>query len=97
MTFERSTTSAPADRMAIENELRSFLEQRLEIPVAADRDLFGDGLVSSMFAMELVVYLEQAFSLAIVGPDLRLDNFRSVATMTELVLKLTSAENGHGR
>jgi methoxymalonate biosynthesis acyl carrier protein len=56
--------------------------------VAPDQDLFKSGLVSSMFAMQLVVHLEEAYDIAIVGPELKLDNFRTVQAMTNLVLRL---------
>jgi methoxymalonate biosynthesis acyl carrier protein len=59
--------------------------------VAPDQDLFGSGLVSSMFAMQLVVHLEEAYDIAVIGPELKLDNFRTVQAMTRLVLRLRDA------
>lgn len=44
-----------------------------------------------MFAMELVVHLEQRYGVAILGEDLKLDNFRTVERMTSLVLRLLDA------
>ncbi|MES4907291.1 MULTISPECIES: phosphopantetheine-binding protein [unclassified Streptomyces] len=72
----------------IEKNLLAFLETRTKTAVPATQDLFATGLVSSMFAMELVVHLEQNFQVAVVGADLKLDNFRTVQRMTELVLRL---------
>jgi methoxymalonate biosynthesis acyl carrier protein len=76
---------------AIEQDLLGFVETRTKTTVPPTQDLFATGLVSSMFAMELVVYLEQNFQVAIVGPDLKMDNFRTVERMTELVLRLRDA------
>jgi methoxymalonate biosynthesis acyl carrier protein len=76
---------------AIGKNLLGFLEARTKTVVPPTQDLFASGLVSSMFAMELVVYLEQNFQVAIVGPDLKMDNFRTVERMTELVLRLRAA------
>jgi methoxymalonate biosynthesis acyl carrier protein len=90
MTSERSVDAAPATRAAIEGELLALLEARLKAPVTVEQDLFSDGLITSMFAMELVVRLEQSFGVAIVGPDLKLANFRSVAAMADLVQRLQS-------
>ena len=90
MTSEQSGAAAPATRDAIERELLSLLQARIKTPVTADQDLFADGLITSMFAMELVVRLEQSFGVAIVGPDLKLANFRSVAAMADLVQRLQS-------
>ncbi|MFX0576902.1 acyl carrier protein [Nocardia nepalensis] len=87
MTSEQSVAATAATRETIQHKLLSFLEARLKTSVTADQDLFARGLVTSMFAMELVVQLEQFFGIAIVGADLQLANFRSVNTMTELVLR----------
>lgn len=92
MTSEPSVTAGPATRETIETRLLSFLETRLKTAVEPGQDLFAGGLVASMFAMELVVHLEQSFGIAIIGSDLQLDNFRSVNTMTELVLRLQQSD-----
>jgi len=42
--------------------------------------------------MELVVHLEETYDIAIVGPELNIDNFRTVQRMTELVLRLRAHE-----
>jgi methoxymalonate biosynthesis acyl carrier protein len=72
----------------IESELTSFLAARTRKPVAADLDLFASRTISSLFAMELVVHLEQTFGIVIAGRDLRMDNFRTVAAMAALVARL---------
>jgi methoxymalonate biosynthesis acyl carrier protein len=89
MTSEQ--TMAPISAEAIEEALLSFLEERTKTKVAADQDLFKSGVVSSMFAMQLVVHLEERYDIAIIGPDLTLDNFRTVHAMTSLVLRLREA------
>lgn len=87
MTSELSSLTAES----IQKELLGFLSERIKTEVELDQDLFGSGLVSSMFAMQLVVHIEEAYDIAIVGPDLKLDNFRTVETMTGLVLRLRDA------
>jgi methoxymalonate biosynthesis acyl carrier protein len=72
----------------IEREIQDFLTDRTKITMPADQDLFASGLVSSVFAMELIVHLEEAYSIAIVGSDLKLDNFRTIERMTALVTRL---------
>lgn len=82
-------TSARQERGdAVRRDLMSFLEQRTKRAVAADVDLFAAGLVSSLFALELVMHLEQSFGVTVAGPDLTLDNFRTVEAMIALVLRL---------
>lgn len=93
-----TTDQTPVTADAVESELLRFLEDKTRTEVPADKDLFASGLVSSMFAMELVVHLEEQYGVSIIGPDLKLDNFRTVHSMSGLVLRLrTDAESGgHG-
>ncbi|GGZ62682.1 phosphopantetheine-binding protein [Streptomyces subrutilus] len=84
-----STPTTPADTTeAIRATLSAFLEQRTRTAVGPDVDLFATGLVTSLFAMELLVHVEQSFGVQVGGQDLTLDNFRSVDRMTALVLRL---------
>jgi methoxymalonate biosynthesis acyl carrier protein len=73
---------------AVRANLRDFLEQRTKKQVAGDTDLFATGLVSSLFALELLVHVENAFGVTVAPSDLKLDNFRTVDAITALVLRL---------
>jgi methoxymalonate biosynthesis acyl carrier protein len=78
---------------SIESALAEFLGETIKSDVAPDQDLFASGLVSSMFAMQLVVHLESAYDIAIIGPELKLDNFRTVRAMADLVLRLRAGSD----
>jgi len=91
MTTEYASAVAPVTAEAVESALTGFLAGRAGAPVEADQDLFASGLVSSMFAMQLVVHLEESYGIAIVGPELKLDNFRTVGAMARLVMRLREA------
>ncbi len=43
-----------------------------------------------MFAMQLVLFIEQAFQINIDNEDLELDNFRTINSMTRLVERKTA-------
>ncbi|MGW1819426.1 acyl carrier protein [Streptomyces sp. NPDC002125] len=88
MTINQAADAASVSADSIREALLSFLEAKTKTSISPTQDLFGSGLLSSMFAMELVVHLEQSYQIAIVGADLRLDNFRTVQSMTDLVLRL---------
>ncbi len=67
-------------------ELRSFLEARFpQVELADEEDIFALGFVNSLFAMELVLFVERTFRLEIPNEELTLDNFRSIKTMAELI------------
>lgn len=81
----------------VDEEVRAHLQEyihgRTGVRLEPDTDLFAGGLVSSMFAMELVVHVEDTFDVAVEGADLALTNFRTVRSMAELVRRLRDA--GH--
>lgn len=90
-------SETPADQGSIEAELIAFLESKTRGSWDQDIDLFATGGLSSMFAMELVVHLEQVHGVSIRGGDLKLDNFRTVRTMAALVRRLQgTAEDADG-
>ncbi|MDT0444125.1 acyl carrier protein [Streptomyces johnsoniae] len=82
------------DGATVEKELTAFLAEQTGTEPAADQDLFATGVISSMFALQLVVHLEDEYDIEIVGPELSMDNFRSVRTMSALVLRLQDADTG---
>jgi methoxymalonate biosynthesis acyl carrier protein len=41
--------------------------------------------VNSMFAMQLVLFVEQEFNISVENEDLELDNFRTINAITNLV------------
>jgi len=88
MTTDQNIADTPLAAEAIESALTEFLTEKIKAPVERDQDLFASGLVSSMFAMQLVVHLESTYDIAIIGPELKLDNFRTVLAMADLVLRL---------
>ena len=94
MTAEQDVAVTQLTADSIESALTEFLAEKIKTDVASDQDLFASGLVSSMFAMQLVVHLESAYDIAIIGPELKLDNFRTVQAMTDLVLRLRAAADG---
>ncbi len=76
---------------AVEADLLDFLSSRTGLPWSADDDVFASGAVSSLFALELVVHLENEFGVTIGGQDLVMDNFRTVRVMRALVERLREA------
>jgi methoxymalonate biosynthesis acyl carrier protein len=50
-----------------------------------DEDMFASGFVNSMFAMQLVQFVESTFGVTCESEDLELDNFRSISAITAFV------------
>jgi acyl carrier protein len=67
-------------------DIRGFITAGFPDARFADTDdIFQLGFVSSLFAMQLVLFLERHFAIQIPNEQLSLDNLRSVAAMTGLV------------
>lgn len=70
----------------VERILKFFEEKKIE-GVTADTDLFKGGYVDSLFAIEIVVYLEKEFKIKIKNKDISEKNFRTVSSIAETVEK----------
>ena len=61
----------------------------------ADEDIFALGFVNSMFAMQLVLFIEQEFQIKIDNEDLDFDNFRTINAMALLIKRKTPMVAGN--
>ena len=74
--------------MSIQSRLQSFLCRSFDLPtISCAEDIFKSGYANSMFAMQLVMFLEKEFSVNIEDEDLNLDYFRTVEEMEKLVIR----------
>jgi len=53
--------------------------------VDPELDLFASGMVNSLFAMQLVLFVEKVFGIAVDNEDLDYQNFRSIAAICDFV------------
>jgi acyl carrier protein len=78
-------------------QLHRFIAGRYpNVEIDDEQDIFALGFVNSLFAMELVMFIEKTFSLSIPNDELRIDNFRTVASMAALVERQTVAASSPG-
>ena len=69
-------------------KVRTFLSKHLRNrELSDDDDIFGLGFVNSLFAMQLVMFVEQEFGITIDNEDLDIENFRTVNAIVKLVEK----------
>ncbi|MEU0685327.1 acyl carrier protein [Streptomyces uncialis] len=77
--------------------IRTFIEGRFpQAPIAETEDIFSLGYINSLFAMELVMHVEKTFAVTVPNSELRIDNFRTVRAITELVDRLLAAAPAGG-
>ena len=73
-----------------ERILKFFIEKnKADENLTWDTDLLGGGYVNSLFALEIVMFLEKEFKIRIKRKDINDDNFRTINNMTALVERLS--------
>ncbi len=72
-----------------QDQILAFIRDRYpQAQIEATDDIFGLGFVNSLFAMELVMFVEKTFAVTIPNDELRIDNFQTAAVMAALVDRL---------
>lgn len=74
--------------MEIKETVKSFLQKKVgeETAFSFDDDIFKLGLVNSLFALELVVFLENTFGIMVENEDLDLENFNKINNIEKFIL-----------
>ncbi len=76
----------------VKARIRAFLKQFIhQQDLGDDEDIFAAGFVNSLFAMQLVLFVEDTFGLKVESEDLRLENFSSVNALARLITRKTGA------
>ena len=66
--------------------IRNFILDSINIPNLNDDDnLFESGIVNSLFAVQLMTFLEKTFSIEVTMDDLSMDNFESINATSSFV------------
>ena len=75
--------------MNVKEIILDFFENEKKIKgIDEGTDLFAEGHVNSLFALEMVVFIEKTFSLKIPRKEMNKANFTTVAAMASLVERL---------
>lgn len=85
----RNTAAARAVPEDITRVVIEFLTAALHRPVGPDDDYFAMGLANSLFALELVTFVERTFRFTVEVEDLDVASFRTAGNITRLVLRKT--------
>ena len=68
------------------HEVRAYLGTHLgDRTPDDDADLYENGYLNSLFAVQIVLWLEQHYGLAVGGDDLVMANFRSIAAIAKFI------------
>ncbi|MFA1547964.1 acyl carrier protein [Actinomadura chokoriensis] len=77
-----------ATESAVRERVLEFLGPRLNgHRVADDENIFDLGFVNSLFAMQLLRFIEVDFDISLQSEDLKFENFQTVERIVQTVLK----------
>ncbi|WP_170958538.1 acyl carrier protein [Bacillus cereus] len=78
--------------MTVKEKIRAFLAKYFDVNEIEDTDnIFEKGLVNSLFAMNLVHFIEKEFDISIDNMELDLDNFKDINSIIVLIEKKIAA------
>lgn len=70
----------------MKEQLKAFLAESSGIAeIDENTELFSTGIVNSLFAIQLVMYLERSFKIEIGMDDLNMDNFNSISAICSFI------------
>jgi len=70
----------------VKEKIKSYLARFMRNhDLREDDDIFALGFVDSLFAMQLVAFVEQEFGITIQDQDLDINNFRTINAIADLV------------
>lgn len=70
----------------VRDKIIAFLSKFVEVSELKDEDnIFDTGLVNSLFAVNLVSFIESEFDISIENSELDLDNFKDIHSITSLI------------
>lgn len=77
----------------VSTKVRAFFARFFQnIELQDDQDIFAMGFVNSLFAMQLVLFVENEFGISVENEDLDIDNFRTISAITNLVERKTATQ-----
>ena len=76
------------DEKLIREKIRAFILASIHIPdLADDENLFESGIVNSLFAVQLMTFIEKTFGIEVGMDDLEIANFKSIEASAGFVIR----------
>ena len=90
MTTEAANTVMTADR--VKATVKAFILSAIRVKdLRDDDDLFASGIVNSLFAVQLMTFIEKTFDIEVGADDLDMENFKSLDAAAAFVVRKTGA------
>jgi methoxymalonate biosynthesis acyl carrier protein len=76
------------DSNQVNEIVRNFINNSINIDgLGDDENLFESGLINSLFAIQLMTFVERKFAIEISTEDLDLENFKSIRATAAFVAR----------
>jgi len=76
----------------VKETVRRFILSSIKVvDLNDDDDLFESGLVNSLFAVQLMTFIEKTFAIEVGMEDLDIDNFKSLNAAAAFVVRKSGA------
>ena len=83
------------DEKGIRETVKRFILSSISIAKLDDDDnLFESGIVNSLFAVQLMTFIERTFAIEVGMDDLDIENFKSLNATTAFVLQKNGRRRG---
>jgi methoxymalonate biosynthesis acyl carrier protein len=70
----------------VHTKIQAFIAKFFQhIELQDDEDIFALGFINSLFAMQLVLFVESEFGINVENEDLDLDNFRTLNAIAHFI------------
>jgi len=82
----------PSDPNQAKQAIRSFIQASINLDGLGDEvDLFESGIVNSLFAVQLMTFIERTFAIEVGSDDLDMANFKSIDATAAFVVRKQAA------
>ncbi|MCC2384538.1 acyl carrier protein [Bacillus cereus] len=69
----------------LEQIIHMYIQDYVGIEFNDDTEIFEEGLVNSLFAIQLMTFLEKEFAIKVTMDDLDMDNYKSVNSIGNFI------------
>jgi len=81
------------DTNQVKETVRSFINSSINIDgLGDDENLFESGIVNSLFAVQLMTFVERSFGIEIGMEDLDVENFKSVSATVAFISRKSTGK-----
>ncbi len=89
------TSPNPGQESVVKDTVRRFILSSINVVDLKDDDhLFESGLVNSLFAVQLMTFIEKTFAIEVGMDDLDIENFKSLNAAAAFVVRKNGGRAG---